>query len=228
VAPPRSVSAPLCAAIERQFPWLQVRVLDDLSALAGSAWGTIQLLLVDVSLVRQLEQRWSELLAQHPALPIAFIADSQAVDASLFRHIDREQVQGVLALDVKLDVFLSSLNIVLHGGTHYAAPFYPRSAQTPRPTSRDDRTSTAGSGTNGPALSRLTEREREILSHIARGSQNKIIAAALGLSEHTVKIHIHNLIAKLHVHNRTEAASIFLRDTPARSRPLPSMLHPRT
>lgn len=41
------------------------------------------------------------------------------------------------------------------------------------------------------------------------GNQNKIIAAALGLSEHTVKIHIHNIITKLGVHNRTEVVALY-------------------
>jgi hypothetical protein len=41
------------------------------------------------------------------------------------------------------------------------------------------------------------------------GNQNKIIAAAFGLSEHTVKIHIHNIITKLGVHNRTEAVAMY-------------------
>ena len=53
------------------------------------------------------------------------------------------------------------------------------------------------------------KRENEILARIALGNQNKIIAAALGLSEHTVKIHIHNIITKLGVHNRTEAVAFY-------------------
>lgn len=56
----------------------------------------------------------------------------------------------------------------------------------------------------------LTVRELGILSRVARGQQNKIIAADLGLSEHTVKLHIHNIITKLGVHNRTEAAVLYL------------------
>ena len=53
----------------------------------------------------------------------------------------------------------------------------------------------------------LTEREVEVLSHVAEGKQNKVIAHELGLSEHTVKLHIHHVIAKLGVCNRTEAAA---------------------
>ena len=57
----------------------------------------------------------------------------------------------------------------------------------------------------------LTEREVEILGMVAQGNQNKIIAFNLGLSEHTVKIHIHNVIQKLGVHNRTEAAAQYFK-----------------
>nr|WP_269751662.1 response regulator transcription factor [Pseudophaeobacter flagellatus] len=64
--------------------------------------------------------------------------------------------------------------------------------------------------TNGASGIRLTLREAEVLSCVAEGKQNKLIANRLGLSEHTVKLHIHHVIAKLGVHNRTEAAVWFL------------------
>jgi len=44
---------------------------------------------------------------------------------------------------------------------------------------------------------------------VSRGLQNKTIAAEFHLSEHTVKIHLHNIISKLGAHNRTEAAARF-------------------
>uniref|UniRef100_UPI000ADF3935 response regulator transcription factor n=1 Tax=Aestuariivita boseongensis TaxID=1470562 RepID=UPI000ADF3935 len=56
----------------------------------------------------------------------------------------------------------------------------------------------------------LTRREAQVLRLVAKGKQNKIIAEELNLSEHTVKLHIHHVIAKLGVHNRTEAAIKFL------------------
>nr|WP_232897378.1 response regulator transcription factor [Pontibaca salina] len=61
-------------------------------------------------------------------------------------------------------------------------------------------------------LAKLTERELQVLSSVSEGKQNKIIAAELALSEHTVKLHIHNMIAKLGVNNRTEAAICYLAD----------------
>lgn len=56
-------------------------------------------------------------------------------------------------------------------------------------------------------MNELTARELEVLARVAQGHQNKIIAFDLGLSEHTIKIHLHNIIQKLGVHNRTEAAA---------------------
>jgi len=56
----------------------------------------------------------------------------------------------------------------------------------------------------------LTPREWEVLTLLAQGKQNKILAAELGLSEHTVKLHIHHLIRKLGVSNRTGAVVWYL------------------
>ena len=56
----------------------------------------------------------------------------------------------------------------------------------------------------------LSERERELLSLLARGKQYKEIADQLGISTDTVRSHIRRIYRKLHVHSRTEAAVKFL------------------
>jgi two-component system NarL family response regulator len=53
----------------------------------------------------------------------------------------------------------------------------------------------------------VTEREREVLQLIARGKANKEIAAALGISEETVKRHASNLFVKMGVADRAQATS---------------------
>lgn len=52
----------------------------------------------------------------------------------------------------------------------------------------------------------LTEREREVLAEIVNGKSNKEIAVYLGMSPHTVKTHVTNIIQKLAVTDRTQAA----------------------
>jgi DNA-binding NarL/FixJ family response regulator len=52
----------------------------------------------------------------------------------------------------------------------------------------------------------LTPREREVLALLARGRANKVIARDLGVSERTVKTHVSNILAKLNLTDRTQAA----------------------
>ncbi len=52
----------------------------------------------------------------------------------------------------------------------------------------------------------LTEREREVLLLLARGQSNKEIAHSLQIGEKTVKTHVSNILAKLGVPSRTQAA----------------------
>jgi DNA-binding NarL/FixJ family response regulator len=62
-----------------------------------------------------------------------------------------------------------------------------------------------------PAESLLTPREIELLQLIVDGMSNKAIAERLSLSENTIKYHIKNILQKLGVQNRTEAATQALR-----------------
>ena len=56
----------------------------------------------------------------------------------------------------------------------------------------------------------LTERELDVLQEVARGLSNKEIAAALHISEETVKVHIRNFLRKLDVRSRVAATVMWL------------------
>jgi NarL family two-component system response regulator LiaR len=70
----------------------------------------------------------------------------------------------------------------------------------------------AGDGLQAPADNPLTPREREVLALIARGRANKAIAFELGVAEKTVKTHVSNILAKLGVSDRTQAALYAVRE----------------
>jgi len=57
-------------------------------------------------------------------------------------------------------------------------------------------------------LRTLTEREQEVLKLLASGLTNKEIGARLSLAENTVKNHLKNILAKLHLKNRVQAATL--------------------
>ncbi|HEY0754549.1 MAG TPA: response regulator transcription factor [Ktedonobacteraceae bacterium] len=59
----------------------------------------------------------------------------------------------------------------------------------------------------GDAKAELTERERAILSAVARGERSKEIARQFGVSERTVKAHLTNIYTKLHVDSRASAVA---------------------
>jgi DNA-binding NarL/FixJ family response regulator len=67
----------------------------------------------------------------------------------------------------------------------------------------------------------LTAREREVLALVARGYTNKEVAAALGITPSTVKNHLQNILDKLHLENRVQAAAFALREELTPGRPTP-------
>ena len=64
----------------------------------------------------------------------------------------------------------------------------------------------AGRPSRGRAVERLSPRELEVLAAIGAGRSNKEIASLLGISEETVKSHVSNVLAKLELQDRTQAA----------------------
>lgn len=57
----------------------------------------------------------------------------------------------------------------------------------------------------------LSIREREVLGYVREGRTNKDVAGKLGISEHTVNLHVKSILSKLGASNRTEAVMLALR-----------------
>ena len=68
------------------------------------------------------------------------------------------------------------------------------------------------SGARSSPLDGLTDRAREVLACIARSLSNAEIADQLIIGERTVKTHVSNILSKLHLQDRTQAALLALRE----------------
>lgn len=133
-----------------------------------------------------------------------------------FRNLaEARTIDGILPLNLRLDVFLAAVDLLAKGGEHFPSALLQRlSSDAPlvEASFESGLVKAARSNTltlpNGD-MAALTTREVQILDLICEGTQNKIIADRLNLSENTVKVHIRNIYKKMHVRNRTEAASRF-------------------
>ncbi|GAA0594001.1 response regulator [Actinomadura livida] len=106
---------------------------------------------------------------------------------------------GFLLKDVRRDDLVHAVRVV-SAGESLLAP-----AITRRLISDITRNRPRGGTTASERLSVLTGRERETLRLLGRGLSNAEIAAAMVVSEHTVKTHVSNVLAKLGIRDRVQA-----------------------
>jgi two-component system nitrate/nitrite response regulator NarL len=92
------------------------------------------------------------------------------------------------------EVFIKSLELIMLGESFVSAAL-PLERRTPQ---------RAASAEAVPV--QLSPQEERILKNIADGDPNKVIARALGIADATVKVHVKNVLRKLGVGNRTQAA----------------------
>jgi DNA-binding NarL/FixJ family response regulator len=109
--------------------------------------------------------------------------------------------QGYLLKSLSATEFLDMLNGLDHG----------EAALTRRSTARLMESFAGLSSSRPEPADTLTEREIQVLQLAADGLTNKALAQTLSISENTVKYHIKNILQKLGVQNRTEAATYAVR-----------------
>jgi len=124
-------------------------------------------------------------LQRHPE--IAVVALTASMEEARMIGALRAGALGYVRKDAAPETLLAAVRSVARGRT-YIDPSIDRTA---RLTSTDPET--------------LTTRETEVLRHVALGLSNRDIAAALSVSEETVKTHVTHVLAKLNVDNRAQA-----------------------
>jgi len=113
-------------------------------------------------------------------------------------HIMQATVQGVngyLMKDCSTGELLRAIHAVHEGGTMLSPVIAAKLVQMVNQDNHAEPT----------AKRMLSKREFEVLDCLAEGSSNRHIAEQLFISEATVKFHVHAILGKLHVKNRTEA-----------------------
>ena len=173
----------------------------------------IGLVLIHTGFVTNLSECTTRCRKRFPNASITMMIDENSNDLQELNSLfDNKLVQGLLPFSLKLDIWLAVIWLLLNGGEYYPSAIIRSSEKASghmrgpaQPFSEHMKNAT---GLTKP-LKTLTLREHQILELLSEGLQNKIIADRLKLSEHTVKVHVHNLIRKLRVHNRTQAAAVY-------------------
>jgi two-component system, NarL family, nitrate/nitrite response regulator NarL len=107
-------------------------------------------------------------------------------------------VNGYLLKSITVDALVYFINLVMIGETVFPSNLAAFLAK--------ERAMPMSPGASADAGVNLSNRERQILDQLVSGNSNKIIANHLSITEATVKVHIKNLLKKIKVKNRTQAA----------------------
>lgn len=138
-----------------------------------------------------------QILELSPTTAVCMLTVSEQ-ERDLFAAV-RAGARGYLAKSVELNVLATAIRTLAEGGAlvspHLARDLLNAFAQF-SPPRRDT------------ATDKLTPREREILALVGRGMSNPEIADRLVIAENTVKVHLRNILDKLQVHSRAQAAAI--------------------
>jgi DNA-binding NarL/FixJ family response regulator len=119
-------------------------------------------------------------------------------DDKVFKSLVAGATGYVLKNTMPADLF-EAIHDLHNGGSPMSSPIARRVVQA-----------FARMGSSSKELENLSERENEILSNVAKGFQDKEVAAKLFISVETVRKHLRNIYQKLHVRSRTEAVLKFL------------------
>ena len=134
---------------------------------------------------------------RHPEMEV--VAMTSFTQANLVHGALQAGAAGYLLKDAEADEVAAAIRAARRGEVHLdpaVAKQLTRSLVTPEPRAVDS----------------LTDREREVLALVARGLSNQQIADSLVISERTARTHVSNILGKLGVASRTQAALLAIRE----------------
>ena len=141
----------------------------------------------------------AELKARHPAIEV--VAITSFIEEDRITAAIEAGASGFLLKDAEADDLAAAIRAAYRGEVYLdpaVAGIVARRMRTAGRRADGERTA-AG-------LERLTSRERDVLACVARGLSNRAIAEELGMAERTARTHVSNILAKLGLTSRTQAA----------------------
>lgn len=200
----------LVNATSLAFPGYTARIVKDLEIVQHPP----SLVLFSAEQFDDLPATLMEIRSRLPLAAIGIITNGDTANAEMLQAIiTRNLTQGILPLNLSLRVWLAAVWLLINGGRYLPPALWTyrqvlglEAAAMHRADGKMADRLPEHIEADGSAS--LTHREQEVLRYISKGLQNKIIAVRMELSEHTVKVHVHNIIRKLGVHNRTQAANL--------------------
>ncbi|MFA5702611.1 MAG: response regulator transcription factor [Advenella sp.] len=136
-----------------------------------------------------------QLLNSNPDLAVIILTVSE--DAEDLLECMRMGARGYLLKNIDTKFLLDGIRKAVEGDNVLSMEMTSKLITQLRNPKESDSSQKLGS---------LTQRELETLQYLAKGASNKVIARELGVSESTVKVHVQNILRKLDLHSRVQAA----------------------
>lgn len=137
----------------------------------------------------------SQILVTQPQLAVLMLTVSE--DGEDLAECMKSGARGYLLKNINADFLLSSIRRAVDGDSVLSPEMTAKLVARLRAPVAEPR---------NQELDSLTPRERETLSYLASGASNKEIARALDLAESTIKVHVQNILRKLSLSSRVQAA----------------------
>jgi len=177
----------------------------DTVQLALSRHPDIDLVILDLYMPGANElELLSSLCNKYPDIPVVILSAVESPRV-MQRAIDRGAA-GFIPKSVANEVLISALQLTLSGGVYIPSQMFGEIPHGNQPDQGFTEETTGISRRSTSVRPVFTDRQSDVLQLLGGGDTNKAIARKLGLSEHTIKIHLTAIFKTLGVSNRTEAA----------------------
>jgi DNA-binding NarL/FixJ family response regulator len=132
---------------------------------------------------------------EFPGVPLVLLSDRMDMDCSVGALCSK--VSGYVTTNLSPLVAIAAIRLVYAGGKYFPAEVISNSTQQKELLPQNEH--------EKPAVDGLTSRQYEVFKQLKEGKSNKLIAYELGVQESTVKVHVREIMKKLHATNRTHA-----------------------